>query len=72
MTGESKMRRLRRVAPQGRDGALQRHLGLTGLRGLDRLLTGQPAGETIETAQVGALVRLIQQAVDCAEPQDDD
>jgi hypothetical protein len=50
--------------PQGSyiDPELQAVLARDGLSALDRLLAGQPPGEAIPCHQIGALVRLIDQA----------
>ncbi len=50
------------AAASARDPELQRALAYEALCGLDHLLTGQPAGDSIPTAQIAALVRLITQA----------
>lgn len=68
--GQDKPQRARRGAdgkpslePNPPDPELQRALGLDGLDGLDQLLTGQAAGDSITADRVGALVRLIAQAL---------
>lgn len=46
------------------DPELQAALAHHALAGLDRLLTACPAGERLESEEIGAIVRLIVQAED--------
>ena len=51
-----------RARTEQQDAELQAALARDGLAALDQLLTGQPAGDSIACARIGALIRLIQQA----------
>lgn len=53
--------------PQHRDPELQAALARHGLKALDRLLTGQAPGNDLPADQIGALVRLINQAAEAGE-----
>lgn len=49
------------------DDELQRALGRDALEGLDEMLMLPPRGETVRAEGIGALVRLIRQAVYCGQ-----